>query len=280
MFSRVNDANSGKINIIVIFNYNYSYFINSIFNSLRCNDVVNNDKYVIFFCDDGSNDDSTSIVNRYINDNDVWNIELVEVRPKNSERREFFSFGQLCALQMVLASTNLENIDLCFLVDCDDYYPSNYFSTFYDFSFGNKKEVYFSKIFNVSVDGTFLNEKYIKRPVSKLMSCWPTVTCTSGVVLSSSFLRKYNRELFDFSLSFTDVWLDSRIAMLSVNHGDVAYLNIFCNRVIHNANDSRKSNFKRKFLKQIQSQRYFKCYVKTKRSIRLKVLDFLDSLFY
>ena len=273
-------ADRKKLNLIVVFNYDYGCFVEKLFSSLNENAVINNDDFYLFFCDDGSKDDSLQIVNSLIEQYHVYNISVLSVRPKASGRRDYPAFGQLYALQMAIDNYGVDGINLCFLVDCDDYYPAGYFHTVSDSHQHLSRQVYFSNIIDVDPVGRVIENRLIARKVHVAMSIWPTVTCTSGVAFDRNFIKENYSKLFCFSLDYFDVWLDARVAMLSINSGDVAYLDSPVYRLIHQSNDSRNVNFNRWIKKQVQSARFFNKNVNVnKKSWRIRFLSFFD-VFY
>ncbi|EOI6603617.1 glycosyltransferase [Vibrio parahaemolyticus] len=268
------------MNLIVVFNYNYSQFFEKLFESFVLNNVVNNKNFKIVLCDDGSSDESLNVANDIKIHHSISNLDIISVRPYNSSSRSIRSFGQIEALMKVEKEYlgDLSSSDLIFLTDADDFYPEDYFTSVVKAVPLSHASGYMASVENVSPLGEFLSRKEIVRPIGKNRGIWPTITCTSGITVTKEFFYTNRDALLDINPIFSDVWLDSRICMIANSRANFRYLDNKFFRVIHGANDSTTSNYKRKLLKQVQAARfYMKC--SNSLGIRVRLLHLIGQVF-
>lgn len=261
---------------ILIFNKNYASFLPSLLDSLETNNVINNPKVDVFFCDDGSSDNSVSNLKQYIVKFKVENIELITVSKKGNVRK-YYSHGQLEGLYKfyTMTKSHPDTYEFIYFLDSDDYFEPEYISKQ---DFESKFDVFFGVINNEYSDGR-LSSLIINRRVEHNMSIWPTITVTSGIAISYDFLEKNANAIFDFD--YKDVWLDSRINMLAmINPESTLYRKQAVRRRIHGMNDSLNMPLLRKVLKQIEAlrflDRYVSPYTNLKPNIRLYILRIIS----
>lgn len=263
-----------KKNIIVIFNKNYCHFKCDLTTSLEKNNVFNNKKYHVIFCDDGSSDDSFNRWSEYKDKNKIINLEVLRVSPFNTNR-EFYSHGQIHGLKMALDFLDKENIDveLFFLLDSDDYFSDCYLEKVGILHGKLGKSLYFNQIYNFNSSGE--RTKSIKaRKVDNVQGIWPSVILTSGICFSSKIVEIFSEAIFD--LKYRDVWLDSRINTLSMLiPSEVEYTEEIVYRRLHGSNDSRNVNIFRKIKKQLEIADYFNRHVLSKRKFRFNLRVFV-----
>jgi len=264
---------------IVIFNYNYKRFLGQLFISLEY--AFNNDNINIFFCDDGSSDDSLGFVNSYIHTNNINNLTIIEVSPIELKRK-YPSFGQLEGIKKVIDSYNKELNDYIVFIDSDDWFGENSIKNIYNEVNKTKCKIYFNDLRDAESYHKLPKEKQmIKRKVHQINTkIWPTIVPTSGIVINKQLLIDNLDKIINFDKKFSDVWLDSRINMLALNFIEkVKYTDIVIYRLIHGSNDSLQFNLKRTIKKQLQASKYFNLIVnkKLKFNIRKKILEIIHG---
>ncbi|MFN1514400.1 glycosyltransferase [Vibrio owensii] len=259
---------------IVIFNKNYSRYLEELFDSLSNNKVFNDNSVKIYFCDDASSDDSLLFVNDYKSRYSISNLSIIQTR-KTPFVRKHFSHGQIEGLKLVFENSCEYEQSYFFLLDSDDLYSSTYVSSVRKEIERNSPNLLLCNTQDFNTETTF-EQKKIKRKISARPGIWPTVVLTSAIVISYDFIRNNREAIFDFS--YSDVWLDSRLNILGLNdYKKVVYLNPVMFRRIHSSNDSKKMNLKRKIIKQIEATEYFNKYVNVETRFNLRRY-FLEKL--
>ncbi|HCM1316280.1 hypothetical protein [Vibrio parahaemolyticus] len=238
---------------IVVFNWNYSEFLNNLLREMQV--IFNNSQYRVFICDDGSTDDSLEIIDDVISKFCVGNVIVLKRENPNFGRKKPYQ-GQLESLRKVIDSEYFSKAEHYWLMDADDYCN---FSSLPD-GFVEKvraKKVSFTKVKNINQSG-IEDDLLIKRSVLDSRSLFPTISVTSSIIASGTFLLE-NRELI-YAEGFDDVWLDSRLNMLAclLKRDEVEYLDEVVYRLIHGANDSAKMSLLRMLDKQISAHDYFR----------------------
>ncbi|MCS0049301.1 glycosyltransferase [Vibrio parahaemolyticus] len=266
------------MNLIVIFNYNYSDYLGKLIDTIGKNELK---RFKVILCDDGSDDASLLLFNEIKTVYTDMNLELVKVRGFNSGARDIKSHGQISALNKVfdIYGNCITDSSLVCLVDADDYYPDGYFSQLESCHRKENFDVYLSKINNVNQSAKSIGYKNIVRPIGSTLNIWPTVTCTSGIAVTKRFIERNREAIFNFEKKFADVWLDARICMLANYNSKVLYSEQEFYRLIHGANDSMSTNFVRKLDKQIQSALFYSKYSKFK-GVRVILLVLLSKLIW
>lgn len=265
---------------LIIFNYNYCRFLPKLFSSLK--HAINNEKINIFFCDDGSKDESVDFVNQYIAENKINNMKIVQVTPAGN-RRSHPAYGQMEATDMVLTQYSDELNDYIAFLDSDDWFSETATAEILKEINSTHLKCYFNDLRNTaSYDILPAQKQTIKRNIIDIKTkIWPTIVPTSGIVIEKNTLINSKEKLLNKDIRFCDVWLDSRINLFALNfQNEIKYTNIIAYRYIHGSNDSLDFNFKRKIYKQIQASRYYD-YIVSKNfrfNTRKSCLSTLDKL--
>jgi|GEM_PF-6889600 hypothetical protein len=264
---------------VVIFNYNYHRFLNKLFDSLSY--AFNHKQINIFFCDDGSSDDSLSFVYNYIEKYDICNLIIIKVS-NVEDKREYPSGGQLEGIKKIIDNHNADLYDYISFIDSDDWFDTFSVENILDEINHNNFKIYLNDLRDAK---SYTDLPFEKQPTKRKISntihkIWPTIVPTSGIVIQKEILIENIDKLINSDRCFCDVWLDSRINMLAINYKDnVKYTNIIVYRYMHGENDSLKFDLKRKLQKQIQASKYFNYIVKVKLefNIRKKILEIIHG---
>lgn len=251
---------------IIVFNWNYSRFLDNLFEKLSnikdCHDVN------IFICDDGSTDDSRTKIKKFVNKYD--GVTFVNVSDDNYGRKYPFE-GQLQGLKDVLNKTTEDN-NYYWLLDADDYIELSDFSQVLKNLDSNKK-LYITKLCNIDIFSGHKQYKKINRKIRDYKGIsWPTTSPTSSLIVKRNFLINNQVAIFDFN--YNEVWLDSRINMLADNleQYEFEYIDSNVYRNIHDTNDSFKNNLKRNLIKQVQSYKFYIEYISNLRVVNFRNL--------
>lgn len=128
---------------VALCTYNGAQFIREQLNSILCQ-TTNVDEIVI--CDDGSSDDTLSIINSYCSKTDI--IRVYQNQDKLGVSKNFQKAIDLC------------HGDLIFLSDQDDIWQANKVQTFVDYFNNNPSiSVCFSNAFLTNPDGTIISDR-------------------------------------------------------------------------------------------------------------------------
>lgn len=263
---------------IVIFNYNYHRFLGKLFESL--NYAFNHKEINIFFCDDGSSDDSLKFVSNYIKEKYINNLTIVKISSVNYKRK-YPSGGQLEGIKKIVENNDINLHDYIAFIDSDDWFEINSIKNILD-EINNSYKIYLNDLRDsVSYDNLPSKKRAIKRDINKQESkIWPTIVPTSGIVIKKQILIENIEKITNQSKEFCDVWLDSRINMLALNYkNSVKYTDIVVYRYMHGSNDSLKFDLKRTVQKQLQASKYFNYIVKVKLkfNLRKKILEIIGE---
>jgi hypothetical protein len=241
---------------IIIFNYNYTEFLNKALDS--CSGIFNNGDYNIFLLDDGSSDNSIEHFNSYVLKKSVTNLNLIKNREINAKKRKLPSHGQIEGLKKII-DKNPEKIgEYIFLLDADDFFNFNILKFDEMHLKKNLYDIIFLKVDDLISQKNVLKSHKIKRNAEqggRLM--WPSIVPTSGIVLKKSFITSNYNYIFNLNIDHADVWLDARLNILALAMGTkILYSDLQVIRLIHSENDSLKGGLTRFFLKQLITLRY------------------------
>jgi hypothetical protein len=264
---------------IVIFNYNYHRFLDKLFDSLSY--ALNHKQVNIFFCDDGSSDDSLKFVSNYIKEKNINNLTVVKVSGVNYKRKHP-SGGQLEGIKKLVENNDINLNNYIAFIDSDDWFDVNSIKSILDEINNYSYEIYLNDLRDsVSYDNLPSEKQVIKRYVNKQQSkIWATIVPTSGIVIKKQILIDNMEKITNQNEKFCDVWLDSRINMLALNYkNSVKYTDIVAYRYMHGSNDSLKFDLKRTMQKQLQASKYFNYIVKVKLkfNFRKKILEIIGG---
>lgn len=256
---------------IVVFNYNYSRYLTGLFSSFQSL-LRANVPYNIFFCDDGSTDNSLDNAARLSESLGISNIYFLNISKSPNNRVKPYQ-GQLEGLKLVCDVYEDLIFDNVFLIDSDDHYDEAFFET-NRFDFLHDCDFTFFKVVN-GCGGIFEDPVVIKRRADQVEGIWPTITPTSGICLNKDVLFDFYDEIFNLSSSYDDVWLDSRLNMIASFRKSVYYSDKVVRRLIHGGNDSARMSFKRALLKQFSAMNYYRSIFRgnVRFSFRFFVLD-------
>ncbi|PMK67121.1 hypothetical protein BCT94_17630 [Vibrio breoganii] len=233
---------------IVIFNWNNDLYLESLLSTLVFFAIKNN--FTVYICDDGSTDNSSNIINTFVNNYNF--LRHFQVCEKNIGRDAPY-LGQLKALEMVINSGALVGTHV-WLLDSDDYINEDIFN-----SITLKYDIGILNVVDINEFG--VKSKYnINRKIGDNNNIWPTISPTSSLIVSVDFILVNRDMIFNFDLRFKDVWLDSRINMLSekISKEKVKYLKERVYHRIHSNSDSFSMPLKRRIGKQITAFNYYK----------------------
>jgi len=264
---------------IVIFNYNYHRFLDKLFDSLTY--ALNHKQINIFFCDDGSSDDSLNFVSNYIEEKNIDNLTIIEVSNMN-DKRIYPSGGQLEGIKKLVENDDVNLNDYIAFIDSDDWFDVGSVKSILDEINNNSYLIYLNDLRDsVSYNNLPSEKQAIKRYVNKQESkIWATIVPTSGIVIKKQILIENIESITNQGKEFCDVWLDSRINMLALNYkNSVKYTDIVAYRYMHGSNDSLKFDLKRTVQKQLQASKYFNYIVKVKLkfNLRKKILEIIGG---
>ena len=200
---------------IIIFNYNYAEFLNKALDS--CSGIFNNKDYNILLLDDGSSDNSIDYFNSYVLEKSVTNLNLIQNRKINAEKRELPSHGQIEGLKKIIDKYPEKIGEYIFLLDADDFFNFNILKFDEKHLKNNLYDVIFLKVNDLIREKNLLKSFKIKRnaePGSRLM--WPSIVPTSGIILKKSFITSNYNYIFNLNIDHADVWLDARLNILAL----------------------------------------------------------------
>lgn len=230
----------------VVFNKNYARYYENLLKGFERNNILDNCNFNIFLFDDGSTDNSSENFSSL--ENTHSNVKYIQLT-KNGNVREFFSTGQLDAVKYLMENLEIEVGEYIHFLDSDDSLKDNYNVNelkLLDVNFCNLN--YHDENFN------FEKIKNIERKVNEKTYMWPTVTATSGIIVSKTWLLNNFEYIQDEALNLREVWLDTRINILAKNTPkNVLYIDCCVNRLVHSNGDSTKKNYLRHIKTQAQS---------------------------
>lgn len=264
---------------IVIFNYNYHRFLNKLFDSLSY--AINHKEINIFFCDDGSSDDSLNFVNKFVEENKINNLSVVKIS-NIEDKREYPSGGQLDGIKKLVENNYTNLNEYIAFMDSDDWFDVDSVKDILTEINHNNYDICLNDLRDsTSYDNLPSEKQAIKRYVNKQQSkIWGTIVPTSGIVIKKQILIDNIEKITNQDKEFYDVWLDSRINMLALNYkNSVKYTDIVAYRYMHGSNDSLKFDLKRTIQKQLQASKYFNYVVKVKLkfNLRKKILEMIHG---
>lgn len=245
-------AQHNKIkNYIIIFNYNYSQFVENAI--LSCSSVRNREDFEVIFADDGSSDLSVDLANSVIAQNNLQNVRIQNTRHLNACRRRYPSHGQLDGIRSFLSRAANCDDGFVFFLDADDYFNFD-IARFFDVNLKNNgPDIVFLAVHNLSLETNRLEKIKIKRHSNADVGMiWPTTVPTSGLAVRLSTLRQFSKLLLNPDPGLADVWFDVRLNILSLNPELVCkYFDEVVVRLLHGSNDSSNGGLVRQARRQI-----------------------------
>ena len=179
----------------------------------------------------------------------------IQLTPFGSKRHPS-SFGQLKGLEYILTNHENELQDYILFLDSDDWLPEGFFKKINKYIASRKYEIIFNKTINIRKIGNKMikNTHNIKRKVGQFKSqIWPTISPTSSIIISKKFLKDNKNNILNYNMKYSDLWLDARINILSMNlkptelfYSDIPTHRLIINEMIHEiarGEDSLTSNF-------------------------------------
>lgn len=241
---------------VIIFNYNYCNFIPGALRSLKS--IINHSNFNIIFLDDGSNDDSLEEVNNLKRNLQIDNLSIISSRKKNSPKRLYPSFGQLEGFENLINNFSHLLGEKILLLDCDDEYLFDLCLLEKYKSDISNSDIIFLKVYNYKIILNKYKTLKIKRKAFPgSADIWPSITPTSGLIVSKKIVTDYKKYIFNYDKYFQDIWLDARLNILSITKNiKSCYIDLPIKRIIHSNNDSLKGGLRRFLKKQIAAYKF------------------------
>lgn len=178
---------------IGIASYNYGYYLNKAFEQIKKQKFLD---YEILYCDDGSDDDSTDIIDRLINQNPNMQIRLIKGEHK----------GLLENKNRILDNANGKYIMIC---DADDYMLEDCLETLCGRALETNADMVVGGFKEIYIDGEEVRYTIPSTNSSKWIYIWH-----HGRIIKREFIEKYG---IRFNFIPDDICLNQQMNLYSSN---------------------------------------------------------------